>query len=308
MGMTLSGRVDKITSVKKLLKKAISTSWRQKRHAYQRLLCHSNSASFYHVAMAAVLVLFYVILGASRDHYSCVQWSVDIGVIGGRLDHAHGGVDTDSRSQLNLWQWIFVLSGFILTHVFISFWGRTSCFALDSHAAKARRVFDGLKTIHSLDKCNNDAYYCLSNWAAGALDIRGIEDYSARHRRASSLKRITRHALYWILLVPAALFLSWPSLLYSLSKNVSSDSGLLQACRNSLAVVALNTFLRLVFLQPLVKALVSICDKGMVVDDLATNQRRTYTLFTIQLLSTVVLPCLTSILLDGVCHVLGLAC
>ena len=280
IALASTGSLNKVT-IRTMLFKSLSKDWQRELVETRRLMVHGNRFAPFSLGIGLLLTLVFVLLGAEGDQYSCIMWDVNINSLGESFwrfsDSAIASGANQGRATLG---GSAVLLLFIALHVaVVRCWGRVSAFSTDPSCASARAVLAGLRKIHELEMHQSLSYKSLNQWASNALGISGMNDYRGRYLWAHhSIKHVVCDwMLFTLLIVPSALFFSWPSLVYSLSRNVASSNAILQICRSPAVVTILQSMLNFLFLTPIVQALVKLRRVGLPHDELAFNQQRNVT-------------------------------
>ena len=284
-------------SFRTLIKRGCSTAWHRQPDIFIRLLLHGNRFALSALTLGALMTTFYAILammGFSPFH--CVMWNVDIGALG---DNLFPWPRVGIRTQETLPQWLFVLFVIGLDFATCRFWGDGSSFTADTHLIRARRIYIGIRTIHGLEQCSILSYKCIDRWAMNALSVGGLHDFDGRRARSKTKMTLLRVFFFWLLQIPAALLICWPSLLFALSQNVASNNAILAVCRTSIVAVILMTVMKAALLRPMVRALAWIHEYGTVHDVLSFNTQRSKALFFVQFLAYAFLPVIVIFLIDG---------
>ena len=278
----------------------MSAKWEVEGRSIPRLIKYINKFSGIAIVHSlAFLILYLVVL---PHGYSCVMWGPDISYFSESLFPWRGMLFTRGETAS---QWMFLLVGSSLYVWSALFWGRQSAFGTDQHCNQALRIYSGLKTVANLDKTNSRLEHkYLNEWVSNSLGVHGIVDICGRHEKMKKRRVLVRLGcvvLFWLLQPMCALFLSLPSLGYTLSQNISSTGGILVLCNNSTVVVALEVCLSLLVLQKLTDALVRIRMSVEIQDDVEYNKKFTQTLFVIKVLSKVIWPVILTVILDESC-------
>lgn len=287
--------------LRSLIKKSVSTTWENQNDTLMRLLRHGNRFAPISVTIGLSLTAFYCILAGLKPNYECSSmWEVGINGLGQTLFPWPQDV---TRSEESITQWIFVFFAMAMQMTETKYFGPESEFCADKHIKYARRVYQGMGTIVGLRQCSVHTYKCLDNWCVNALSVVGLHDYVGRRNRTRSehcFSHLVYVTLFYALQFPAALVISWPSLLFSLSQNVASDNVFLVVCRTSIVAVILMEVMKRAFLESMVKVLARIYSIGQITDILTYNNHRCRSYFVIQFLAYVMYPAVATFLIDGV--------
>ena len=294
----------KLPTMQQMVEQMIDTDWQAQRGARYRLLRHGNSFAPFCAACGAGLVTFYSVLnrywGAGAVNcFDCMMWSHEISAVGGYM---YPSRNTLFNRPEDFGQWFILTCSLVLYFLCACFWGKRSQFVGDTHNTTAIKVYAGLLKISELEKCQTSTFRAFNQWVVNALKVHGVSDIS---QRTSRLQSTAKHrlcgCLSWILHFPAALTISWPSLLFSISKNVASATGIMAVCSNSTVVVVLNLLLRMLLLDVMVKGLAKLQRVGTINWESSQNynKRRVLSLYVLTFLSNVCFPVLVTFWLDG---------
>lgn len=296
-------RLTNATSLlQRLLADCFSVDWERDQHTVRRVAKHSNRFGPFAFAIGLALTIFYISLSVqSVQNNECIALSVDIAMLGEHLfpwHTAHGNTTSFVRHESAV-QWLFMLFVGSLGAAAIHCWDRYSAFGTDRQCTRAQQAYQGMCHIFALEKAWSTSYRCIDRWAANALPITGLTDREGRREYCKSKTGALRVTSFWLLHIPAALVLTWPSILYSMSKNIPSDNVLIKACSSTLVVVVINVVLPLLLLNPIVSRLSKYRQRTLPDDEISLNKQRAETMLALSLLSTAVVPVVLTVLLDG---------